>query len=531
MSHDALITDDLAVQVARRRTFAIISHPDAGKSTLTEKLLLYAGAIELAGAVRGRKTRRHVVSDWMEMEQTRGISLTSTALEFELEGNRLTLLDTPGHNDFSEDTYRSLVAADSVVMVIDAAKGIEEQTRKLFEVCRRHRLPMLTFINKLDQPGREPLALVDEIERVLGITAAPMNWPIGRGDRFRGVYDLREQHVLLYEKFAQGQRPAPMSVADHLDTRLADLTSAETYREFREELDLIGAAGSGFDRAAYLDARQTGVFFGSALTNFGLEPFLQALTELAPAPRPRLADVGPVDPTAPDFSGFVFKIQANMDPRHRDRIAFVRVCSGRLLKDMTAVNARLGSPVRIARPYRLFGRDRQTSAEACAGDIVGLVNPGRFAIGDSLYEGRAVCFPPIPRFPAEHFARLRLEGSRHKQFDEGVRQLEEEGLMQLLYSKSGGRDPIVGVVGTLQFDVIQSRLRTEYNVESRVDPLSYYAARALPDGARPQSLAGLERGVLETADRNGRVILLFTTRWVLEYVERENPGAGLLSAW
>ena len=531
MSHDALLTDDLATQVGARRTFAIISHPDAGKTTLTEKLLLYAGAIELAGAVRGRKSRRHAVSDWMEMEQARGISLTSTALEFDLDGRRVTLLDTPGHKDFSEDTYRSLVAADSVVMVIDAAKGIEEQTRKLYEVCRLHRLPILTFVNKLDQPGREPLALLDEIERVLAISAAPLNWPMGRGDRFRGVYDLQEQQVLLYERYAQGQRPAPMSVTDHLDPRLAELTSPETYRDFRDELDLVAAAGARFDRAAYLAGEQTGVFFGSALANFGLEPFLQALTELAPAPRPRMADVGPVDPAGPDFSGFVFKIQANMDPRHRDRVAFVRVCSGRLLKDMMVVNARLGSPVRVSRPYRLFGRDRQTSAEACAGDVVGLVNPGRFAIGDSLYAGRPVVFPAIPRFPAEHFGRLRLEGTRHKQFDEGVRQLEEEGLMQLLFPRSSGRDPIVGVVGALQFDVIQSRLRTEYNVDSRVEPLSYHAARALAPGRSPESLAGLERGVLETADRHGRPILLFTTQWVLEYVERENPGVELLRSW
>ena len=527
-SSPAQPNDDLAAQVAIRRTFAIISHPDAGKTTLTEKVLLYAGAIELAGAVRGGKARRKAVSDWMEMEQKRGISLTSTALEFELNGCHVTLLDTPGHNDFSEDTYRSLVAADSVVMVIDAAKGIETQTRKLFDVARRHGLPILTFINKLDQEGRDPLELVDEIEKVLGIGAAPINWPIGRGAQFRGVFAPATGEVRLYERHAQGQRRAPVQVTDPRDPELAELVGETAYRDFLESIDIISSAGTTFDLEEYRAGRQTGVYFGSALTNFGLEPFLEGLTAYAPAPRARAADTGLIEPTAPDFSGFVFKIQANMDPRHRDRVAFVRVCSGRLLKDMLVVNGRLGAPVRVSRPYRFFGRDRETATEAYAGDIVGLVNPGRFAIGDSIYAGTPVRFADIPRFPAEHFGRLRLEGTRHKQFDEGVRQLEEEGLMQVLFSRSGGRDPIVGVVGALQFDVIEARLQSEYSVDSRVEKLDYVTARWLAPDSAP--LGGNERGVLQTTDRQGREVLLFGSTWALEYLQRENPNVKLLAA-
>jgi peptide chain release factor 3 len=526
---DTALSSELAAAIALRRTFAIISHPDAGKTTLTEKILLYAGAIELAGAVRGRKTRRHAVSDWMAMEQQRGISLTSTALEFDIDGHRITLLDTPGHKDFSEDTYRSLVAADSVVMVLDAAKGVEEQTRKLFEVCRRHRLPILTFVNKCDTQGRDPLELLDEIESVLGISAAPLNWPIGRGDQFRGVYDLRERHVLLYERHMQGQRRAPVTVSHHRDPELEALAGEYVYREFIEGIDLIASAGTTFDHAEYLAGRQTGVFFGSALTNFGLEPFLQGLVSLAPPPTARMTDSGPVDPASPDFSGFVFKIQANMDPRHRDHVAFVRVCSGKLVKDMMVMNGRLNAPVRVARPYKIFGRDRETSSEACAGDIVGLVNPGRFAIGDSIYSGRAVKFPPMPQFAAEHFGRLRLEDQKHKQFDDGVRQLEEEGLMQVFRAKMG-RDPIVGVVGALQFDVIQSRLETEYGAASRVEPLNYVTARWLePPTTDVRTLNGLGGNVMDVTDRRGRTVLLFPSAWALQYAEKENPKVTFLS--
>ncbi len=521
------VAEDLAALVGIRRTFAIISHPDAGKSTLTEKLLLYSGAIDLAGAVRGAKTRKHVVSDWMAMEQERGISLTSTALEFDINGRHLTLLDTPGHKDFSEDTYRSLIAADSVVMVIDAAKGIETQTRKLYEVCRRHRLPILTFVNKLDHPGREPLELLDEIESVLGIAAAPMNWPIGRGDRFRGVYDLTERTLMLYERHAQGQRPAPMEVANYNDPKVKELVGDWVYNEFLESMDLVTTAGTTFDHDEYLAGRQTGVFFGSALNNFGLEPFLRGLTELAPSPRPRLAGEDIIDPVDADFCGFIFKIQANMDPRHRDRVAFLRVCSGKLVKDMVVTNSRLNAPVRISRPYRMFGRDRETVEEAYAGDIVGLVNPGRLTIGDTLYAGRAVTFPPIERFPAEHFGRVRLESSRHKQFDDGIKQLEEEGLMQVFFSTSGGRDPVVGVAGALQFDVVVARLKSEYNVESRVDALSFVAARWLETPL--DTVSDVPASVMFATDRREKNVLLFPSPWAIEYTERQNPKARLVA--
>ena len=525
------IVPAFAQEVLRRRTFAIISHPDAGKTTLTEKLLLYAGAIELAGAVRGSRTRRAVVSDWMDMERERGISLTSTALEFDLDDHRLCLLDTPGHKDFGEDTYRALLAADSVVMVLDAAKGVEEQTRKLFAVCKRHRLPMLTFINKMDTHGRDPLELIDEVESVLGIHAAPMNWPIGMGDRFRGVFHLHDHEVLLYERHLQGQRRAPVQVSDRNDPALIELVGEASHQEFLESSALVAAAGASFDRDEYLAGRQTAVYFGSALHNFGLEPFLKALTALAPPPRPRALDGGgTIDPASPDFSGFVFKIQANMDPRHRDRVAFVRVCSGRLVKDMMVTNERLDAEVRVARPYKLFGRDRQTAGEAYAGDVVGLVNPGRFGIGDTIYTGRRKRFPPIPRFAAEHFGRLRLEGIKYKQFDDGVRQLEEEGLMQVLFPRSGGRDPIVGVVGALQFDVVSARLKSEYGVDSRVEPLNYITARAIENHAGPADrLEGLGASVMVATNRAGREILLFPSQWALEYAERQNPGVSFVA--
>jgi peptide chain release factor 3 len=524
---DASTQSDLEREVARRRTFAIISHPDAGKTTLTEKLLLYAGAIELAGAVRGRKARKHATSDWMALEQERGISITAAALEFELEGRRMALLDTPGHKDFSEDTYRALIAADSVVMVIDAANGVEDQTRKLFEVCRRHRLPILTFVNKFDRPARDPLELLDDIERTLGIAAAPVNWPVGNAEHFRGVYDLHRQHLLLYEREAQGQYRAPVDVSDLDDPDARELIGENAYAHFRESLDVIRTAGTLFDVAEYLAGRQTPVFFGSAMTNFGLEPFLRALVELAPPPQPRSSDKGLILPTDDRFTGFVFKMQANMDPRHRDRVAFVRVCSGKFVKDMAVSNTRVGKAIRATRAYRFFGRDRETVTEAYAGDIIGLVNPGQFTIGDTLHTGAPVRLPGVPRFPAEHFGRVRLQDTRYKQFDDGMRQLEEEGLMQVFFVASGRREPIVGVVGALQFDVIASRLRTEYGVEAQIDPTSYAAARWVADpGLSIPSLGG---GAAIAVDRDERRVILFASEWEVQYFERQHPDVKLLA--
>jgi peptide chain release factor 3 len=518
----------LAREVGRRRTFAIISHPDAGKTTLTEKLLLYAGAIELAGAVRGRKGQRHAVSDWMDMERERGISITSTALEFEVEGCRITLLDTPGHRDFSEDTYRTLFAVDSVVMVIDAAKGIEPQTRKLFEVCRTRALPILTFVNKLDRPCRDPLELIDEIERVLGIGAAPMNWPVGTGDGFAGVYDLRRHELSCYDRTTGGATRAPVTLAGADDPALAREIGDDAHDALRDVIEVLAGAGARFDLEAYRAARVTPVFFGSALMNFGLEPFLRALVDLAPSPQPRPSDRGLIDPASPSFSGFIFKIQANMNPRHRDRIAFLRVCSGELTKDMPVVNGRTGDAIRLARPHRFFGRERETVDVAYAGDVVGLVNPGKFAIGDTLHNGTALRFPPVPRFAAEHFATLRLGSSRHKQFDEGVRQLEEEGLMQVVFAAGGRREPIVGVVGALQFEVMLARLAAEYGAACTVAPLPYIGARwVVRDAAGRLTLP--PGGVLRAVDRRGHPVLLFESEWDLAYTIRENPDVRLLA--
>jgi len=520
-------SNELEREASRRRTFAIISHPDAGKTTLTEKLLLYAGAIELAGAVRGRGARRHATSDWMELEQKRGISITSAAIDFELQGRRLSLLDTPGHIDFSEDTYRALIAADSVVMVIDAANGVEDQTKKLFDVCKRHRLPILTFVNKLDRPSRDPMELLDDVEQTLDIAAAPVNWPIGSADRFRGVYDIQHQTLHRYERKAQGQHQAPVKVSSLDDLEAKTMIGEDAYAEFRESLHIITEAGTAFDASEYLAGQQTPVFFGSALTNFGLEPFLQALLALAPSPQPRPSDAGPVAPTDERFTGFVFKIQANMDPRHRDRVAFVRVCSGRFTKDMVMSNSRLGTVLRASRAYRFFGRERETIEVAYPGDIIGLVNPGHFAIGDTLHSGAAVQFSDLPRFPAEHFGRVHLKDTRYKQFDDGMKQLEEEGLMQVFYVAASRREPIVGVVGALQFDVVVSRLRVEYGVEAKIEPAGYEAARWLENPSDSTATPGLQ-GAIAT-DRLGRHVLLFGSQWELEYFERHHPDVPLLN--
>jgi len=526
-STDSAARSELEQEVARRRTFAIISHPDAGKTTLTEKLLLYAGAIELAGAVRGRRDRRKATSDWMALEQERGISISAAALEFELDGRRMSLLDMPGHKDFSEDTYRALIAADSVLMVIDAANGVEDRTRKLFEVSRRHRLPILTFINKMDRPARDPLELLDDLERTLGIPAAPVNWPIGSAEFFRGVYDIARKHLLLYEREAQGQFRAPVDVASLDDPAAQALIGDRVYAEFRDSLDIIGGAGTPFDAAAYRAGTQTPVFFGSALTNFGLEPFLHALVELAPPPQPRPSDTHVIDPADDRFSGFVFKIQANMDPRHRDRVAFVRVCSGRFTKDMPVVNGRSGVVLRASRAYRFFGRERETIDLAYAGDIIGLVNPGQFAIGDTVHSpGASVHFSGVPRFPAEHFGRARVQDQRYKQFDDGMRQLEEEGLMQVFYTASGRREPILGVVGALQFDVITSRLKTEYNVDAIVEPSAFAVARWVEGDAAIPPLGG---GAALARDREDRRVILFASEWEVQYFERQHPSIVLLA--
>ncbi|MEX0763005.1 MAG: peptide chain release factor 3 [Dehalococcoidia bacterium] len=519
-------TGQLDHEVARRRTFAIISHPDAGKTTLTEKLLLYAGAVEMAGAVRARKSQRHATSDWMAMEQERGISVTATALEMEYQGFRINLLDTPGHQDFSEDTYRTLMAVDSAVMVLDSSKGIEPQTEKLFHVCRMRGIPILTFINKMDYPGRDPLDLLDEIERILDIGPVPMNWPIGDGPTFQGVYDMERQQVLRFERTEHGQRRAPVSVSGFEDERLRDLLGENAYDNLRDHAELLAGAGSTFDRDRFLAGEVTPVFFGSALNNFGVEPFLEALLDLAPPPGPRKAGTRVIEPTDETFTGVIFKIQANMDMRHRDRMAFLRICSGRYQKDMTVHNPRLGRNIRLTRAYRLFARDRELIEEAFPGDVIGVINPGLLAIGDTISTGDPVQFADIPRFSPEHFGVLENNDiGRYKQFHKGLSQLEEEGAVQVLHAASGSRrEPILAVVGELQFDVVLARMRDEYNVDARIQRLPYRCARWVKGGqATLDKMKVPGRSVLVCRDLKNQPILLFTSTWEMEYCQRENP--------
>ncbi|MBX0330725.1 peptide chain release factor 3 [Oscillochloris sp. ZM17-4] len=522
---DSALQAQLAAETARRRTFAIISHPDAGKTTLTEKLLLYSGAIDLAGAVRTRKNQRHATSDWMAMERERGISISSTVLAVDYAGCRINLLDTPGHQDFSEDTYRTLMAVDSAVMVLDAAKGIEAQTRKLFEVCRMRGVPILTFINKLDQPGREPLDLLDEIERVLTIGAVPLNWPIGSGGTFQGVYDLPGRQVLRFERTAHGAHRAPAQVASLDDPALDALLGHAAAGRLRDDVTLLDGAGAAFDQATFLRGAVTPVFFGSALNNFGVEPFLQALVALAPPPGPRTSDRGPIDPAAEPFSGFVFKIQANMNPLHRDRMAFIRVCSGRFEKDMSVHSPRLGRSIRMTRPHRVFARERETVAEAFPGDVIGVTNPGLFAIGDTLYTGAPLQYAAIPRFAPERFAVLLNRSlAKHKQFHKGLEQLVEEGVVQLLYDpQSMRREPILAAVGELQFDVVRARMAAEYSVETEIEHLPYVAARwpSCPPAVLAETrIISTIRQLQDSADRP---VLLFNSDWELGYLEREQP--------
>jgi peptide chain release factor 3 len=515
---------EIAREAGRRRTFAIISHPDAGKTTLTEKLLLYSGAIDLAGSVRRKAQQRHARSDWLEMEQARGISVTSTVLQFEYEGCCFNLLDTPGHQDFSEDTYRVLTAVDSAVMVLDAGKGVEPQTRKLFEVCRQRGLPVLTFVNKLDLPGRDPFDLLDEIEKVLGMAAVPLNCPMGTGSDFRGVFDRRASKVLWFEKVGGGQNQAALHVADVQDPELRRLLGEYQHTRFLEEVELLGALGE-FDLDAFRAGRQTPVFFGSALNNFGVEPFLDALVELASPPTPRNSDRGAIAPGSDAFSGFVFKIQANMDRRHRDSMAFVRVVSGRFRKGMSVYHPRLDRRVSLPRAHRVFAQERETAEDAYPGDVVGLVNPGMFAIGDTICEGAPLRFDPLPRFAPEHFARLApVSPDKRKPFNKGLVQLEEEGAIQVLFAEQGARlDPILAAVGELQFDLVRARLSAEYGVETRLERMPYRAALAVhgPGGEVRVDWSAL--GVLGTRDRNGTAFALIEGDWAERHLGQLNP--------
>ncbi len=516
---------EISQAVERRRNFAIISHPDAGKTTLTEKLLLYGGAIHEAGAVKARRSQRKATSDWMAMEQQRGISITSTVLQFEYSNCQINLLDTPGHQDFSEDTYRTLAAADNAVMLIDVAKGLEPQTRKLFEVCKLRGIPIFTFVNKLDRPGREPLDLLDEIEQELGLQTYAVNWPIGMGDRFKGVYDRFKQQIHLFERTAHGSREAQDTVIDLGDNRIEELLEQDLYYQLKNDLELLDGVGPELDLDLVHAGKMTPVFFGSAMTNFGVELFLENFLEYALKPGSHDSNIGSIEPTYPEFSGFVFKLQANMDPKHRDRIAFVRVCTGRFEKDMTVNHARTGKAVRLSRPQKLFAQERESIDEAYAGDVIGLNNPGVFAIGDTIYTGQKIEYEGIPYFSPELFANLRNPNpSKFKQFQKGVSELREEGAVQIMYSTDEAkRDPILAAVGQLQFEVVQFRLQNEYGVETTLDVLPYSVARWVSNGWEVLEKVGRLFNTTTVKDSMGRPVLLFRNEWNCQQLIGDHP--------
>ena len=516
---------ELQTAVERRRNFAIISHPDAGKTTLTEKLLLYGGAIHEAGAVKARRAQRKATSDWMAMEQQRGISITSTVLQFEYQGCQINLLDTPGHQDFSEDTYRTLAAADNAVMLIDAAKGLEPQTRKLFEVCRMRSLPIFTFVNKLDRPGREPLELLDEIEQELGLQTYAVNWPIGMGDRFQGIFDRQQQQIHLFERSAHGSREAIDTVIDLSDPKIEQLLEQDLYYQLKNDLELLEGLGPELDPELVHSGKMTPVFFGSAMTNFGVELFLDTFLNCALKPSSHNSSIGEVPPTYPEFSGFVFKLQANMDPKHRDRVAFIRVCTGKFEKDMIVNHARTGKSVRLSRPQKLFAQDRESIDVAYPGDVIGLNNPGAFAIGDTIYMGQKLEYEGIPAFSPELFATLRNPNpSKFKQFHKGVSELQEEGAVQIMYSvDESKREPILAAVGQLQFEVVQFRLENEYGVETLLDLLPYTVARWVTGGWEAVQKVGRLFNTVTVKDNWGRPVLLFRNEWNCNQVQSDHP--------
>ena len=518
-------------ETERRRTFAIISHPDAGKTTLTEKFLLYGGAVQLAGSVTARKNQRQSTSDWMELERKRGISISSTVLQFDYNGYRINLLDTPGHQDFSEDTYRVLTAVDAVVMVIDAAKGIETQTRKLFEVCRRRHIPIFTFMNKLDWPTRDPLELIDELEHVLGIGAFPMNWPLGTGFNFRGLFDLQARQVHLFELGAGGAYRAPVEISTLADPLVRERLDERTHRTLTEEIDMLDLAGNAFHSADVLAGTTTPVFFGSARNNFGVQLLLDGFLSHAEPPRPRTSRgrIVPVDSDV--FSGFIFKIQANMDPRHRDRVAFLRVCSGKFTRDMTAVHAQSGKSIRLPNAAKLFGRDRETVDEAYPGDIVGFVGQSLLGIGDTLAEDPSILYDEIPRFPPECFAMLTNPNpSKFKRFREGLDQLLQEGVVQGFRPRNASQQvPILAAVGPLQFEVFQYRLENEYGAEARLESTELKFARWINPSTDGSLLSPgiLPTGAVLADDSRGQGVILFPGDWALSYFAEKHPEISL----
>ena len=517
---------ELETQISRRRTFAIISHPDAGKTTLTEKFLLYGGAIAQAGVVKGKKNSRAATSDWMEIEKQRGISVTSSVMQFQYNGFCINILDTPGHQDFSEDTYRTLMAADSAVMVIDGAKGVEPQTRKLFKVCAMRHIPILTFVNKMDREAKDPFDLLDELERELGIETYAMNWPIGSGKDFQGVYD-REKSQLLFFSGISGKNKAAKHEIDLYDPEVAQLLDSEAkHQQLIDDVELL-SAGRELNIEEVKRGQLSPVFFGSALTNFGIEPFLESFLKMTPPPLPRVADCGEIDTFSPDFSAFVFKIQANMNKAHRDRLAFMRICSGKFQRDAEYYHVQSGRKMRLSQPQQLMAADREIVDEAYAGDVIGVFDPGIFSIGDTItVPGKKFKYSGIPVFAPEHFARVSARDSmKRKQFVKGTEQIAQEGAIQIFkVPNSGMEEVIVGVVGTLQFDVFEYRMKNEYGVDLRMEGLPYEEIRLIDK--YPGDLTDLNLGsdaeLLE--DYRGRNLLVFTSFWAIDFTCRRNPG-------
>jgi len=517
----------LREEISRRRTFAIISHPDAGKTTLTEKFLLYGGAIAQAGEVKGKRARA-ATSDWMEIEKQRGISVTSSVLQFQHDGYCINILDTPGHQDFSEDTYRTLMAADSAVMVIDGAKGVEPQTRKLFKVCAMRHIPIFTFINKMDRETRDPLELCEEVERELGIDTYPVNWPIGCGKEFRGVYDRERRHILFFSDEGHAKK-AEATEVDLEDPTVGELIGQSRWETLREEVELLGA-GREFDLEAVQKGTLSPVFFGSALTNFGVEPFLEGFLRMTTPPLPRVSDSGEVDVFSPDFSAFVFKIQANMNKAHRDRLAFMRICSGRFERDAEYYHVQSGKKMRLSQPQQMMAAEREIIDEAYAGDIIGVFDPGLFSIGDTItVPGKKFRFSGIPTFEPEHFMRVSPKDTmKRKQFIKGTEQIAQEGAIQIFkIPEAGLEEVIVGVVGTLQFDVFEYRMKNEYGVDLRMAGLPYEHLRVVSQcPCDPKDLV-LCTGSAILEDFKGRLLVAFGGEWSVGFLTKHNPGLEL----
>ncbi|MCC8017742.1 MAG: peptide chain release factor 3 [Lachnospiraceae bacterium] len=518
---------DMKKEIEKRRTFAIISHPDAGKTTLTEKFLLYGGQINLAGSVKGKATARHAVSDWMEIEKQRGISVTSSVLQFEYGGYCINILDTPGHQDFSEDTYRTLMAADSAVMVIDGARGVETQTRKLFKVCVMRHIPIFTFINKMDRDANDPFDLADEIEKELGIAVCPVNWPIGSGKNFKGVYDRNTGKVMTFSDTLKGTKEGQEREFDLDSDELVDEIGAEFRDKLTEDIELLDGASAEFDQELVSKGELSPMFFGSALTNFGVETFLQHFLQMTTSPLPRMSDRGEISPFSEDFSAFVFKIQANMNKAHRDRIAFMRICSGKFNAGMEVFHIQGEKKLRLSQPQQLMAQERKIIEEAYAGDIIGVFDPGIFSIGDTLTTAKEhFAFEGIPTFAPEHFARVtQVDTMKRKQFVKGITQIAQEGAIQIFQEyKTGMEEIIVGVVGVLQFDVLKFRLENEYNVEIRMETLPYEHIRWIENREIDLDQIRGTSDMKKIRDLKGNPLLLFVNPWSVGMTAERNEG-------